>query len=78
MKRELFIEEDFDPLLRLEDRWAIGHSTHYVTVGEWVALHVHKNGDVGWCLFSNKQCNMCGTLFPRKVRGMLNMMNGLS
>lgn len=68
----------FDTLLVLEERWALGKSPHYITDHYWLALHLHDfNEPIGWLVRTNGNCSTCGAVFPKKVLGMLNMMNGL-
>ena len=70
---------NFSEVLRLESKWGIGKPINYY--GKyWVALHFHGDEQVGWLSDMNDSdgsCAMCGLVFPDKVVGMLNMINGL-
>ena len=70
---------NFSEVLRLESKWGLGQPKHYY--GKyWVALHFHVNEQVGWLSEMNngsRCCTTCGLVFPDKVVGMLNMINGL-
>ena len=69
----------FSALLRLEPEWGLGKPIYYY--GKyWVALHFHTDEQVGWLSDMNDSdgsCSTCGSVFPDKVVGMLNMINGL-
>lgn len=70
---------NFSEFLRLEPEWGLGKPNNYY--GKyWVALHFHADEQVGHLSEMNNKdgsCTACGSTFPDKVVGILNMINGL-
>ena len=70
----------FDVILRLGNDWALGHKKPK----SWWAIHLHDKKRFGWLMtFIHERgmkdtCEVCGKKFPKRVIGMLNMMDGLS
>ena len=65
---------NFDTILRLGGDWALGRRR---VDRSWTALHLHGCNNYGWCMLYKNACSMCEEVFPDKVIGMLNMMQGL-
>ena len=70
-------EDEFHILLRLEPKWGVG--VRYPSPWPWIGVHFCETGNIGWntLIHPRYKCGFCDAVFPERVIGMLNMMNGL-
>ena len=71
--------DDYDPLLKIADDWAIGKMVARIDneYPPWIAVHLCGIRSHGWYLLRGDKCSRCAMVFPDAIIGMRNMLNGL-